>query len=178
MFAKHGFDLPAGFCGEVEWGPVDHCGVRTHCGSDIVAAPMSKLLTLACTLMLAGCTATSGVSEEKPGARRPTSKEAIDCSIPGSPLVISTDFIPGSASNAVDVLQVTFRRSQPKSGDVEAGLRECTDIVVRRVRVDYPMLITGWFNDDGPLHLPDGSDSMTYDPKSGLVQTWNQSHGR
>src|SRR6185369_9633460 len=32
--------------------------------------------------------------------------------------------------------------------------------------------------DDSPVHLPDGSDHLTYDPKTKKIRTWNEREGK
>jgi hypothetical protein len=39
------------------------------------------------------------------------------------------------------------------------------------------MLATAWRGQEGPLSLPDGSSNLSYNPKTGTIQTWHEREG-
>lgn len=125
----------------------------------------SFLLSLLAAALLASC----GTSAPT-GPPRPTSARAIECAAAGS---YTAEFIPGTASNPVDNLQVTFTK-KPTPAEADEALRRCIDAASKTVRIDYDTLVNAWFSEEGPLPLSDGSRHLAYDPKTGRVQTWNE----
>ena len=110
------------------------------------------------------------------GPPRPTSKTIVPCSVSGRGQV-QAEFLPGSPKNPVDSLQVTFHDDMPSSDIADVALRSCIEAMRTAVRVDYETLVNAWFNDEGPLDLPDGSSALAFDPKTGTVRTWNEREG-
>ncbi len=133
---------------------------------------MNRLISAGCftaVVLLASCAGG--------GPSRPTSERRIECAAPGEALQYEATFDPGTASNPVDTLMVTFRAKKPTSSEAEDVLRRCLQETTTAVRIDYETLANTWFNDDGPLQLIDGSSHLAYDPKTGKVQTWNEREG-
>jgi hypothetical protein len=140
-------------------------------------APMTtskrRLLTSISLAVVISC-------EARPtGPPRPSRAQKIDCSTDaaGSGLRYSAEFSPGTSKNPVDMLMVTFVGSKPTSGQAEGVVRVCIAAAKTSVRIDYEVLANAFFNDDGPLSLSDGSSSLTYDPKTAKVRTWNEREG-
>jgi hypothetical protein len=125
-----------------------------------------------------GCAAVALLNSCKSaGPERPTRERRIECEAPGETLQYEAAFHPGKASNPVDTVTVTFRAKKPTSTEAEGVLRRCLQQATTVVRIDYETLANTWFNDDGPLPLIDGSSHLSYDPKTGKVQTWNEREG-
>jgi hypothetical protein len=104
------------------------------------------------------------------GLSRPGSERRIDC--PTSGFDYTVRFTPGDARSPSDSLYVTFKGRRPTGEEAQAVLQNCINTTARTIRVDYEMLATAWFNQEGPLPLPDGSANLTYDPKTGTIKTW------
>jgi hypothetical protein len=112
------------------------------------------------------------------GPSRPTGAHPIECAAAGETLQYSAVFTPGSSSNPVDTLIVTFRAQKPTSTEAEGVLRRCLLRASTAVRIDYGTPANAWFNnDDDPLPLIDGSSALFYNPKTGTTQTWNERQG-
>jgi hypothetical protein len=82
-------------------------------------------------------------------------------------------FTPGEARNPADNLYITFVERRPTSDEAAAVLQHCINTTVRTFRVDYELVATAWFNQEGPLPLPDGSATLNYDPKTGTIKSWS-----
>lgn len=104
------------------------------------------------------------------GLSRPSSERRIDCPAKGSGFQYTARFVPGAARSPNDNLYVTFTQKRPSSAEAAAILETCVNTTVKTVRVDYEMLATAWFNQEGPLPLPDGSATLNYDPKAGAIK--------
>lgn len=128
------------------------------------------------SLLLMFLAACSSAPAAPPGPARPTTKTPIACSVSSGGPAFTAVFIPGNRSTKVDSLQVVFL-ARPTSAQAETALRACVESMRSAVRVDYETLVNGWVGDQGPLTLPDGSDSLAYDPKASTVKTGNERQG-
>jgi len=100
---------------------------------------------------------------------------AIRCSAPDVPIRSTAEYSPVSPGVA-PTLMVTFA-SRPTSTQAEAVLRACIAAAAKTHRIGAEMLANAWVGEDGPLTLPDGSNHLSYDPKTGGVKTWNEREG-
>ena len=140
---------------------------------------MTSKLTL--LVLLPSLSGSCGGSTESPGPTaaavaltelpRPTGAQTIECGREGSYVA---EFIPGSAANPVDSVQVVFSRTLPTSNEAETALRRCIEVASKTIRIDYDTLVNAWFNEDGPLPLNDGSRHLAYYPLTHEVRTWNE----
>ncbi len=127
-----------------------------------------KVAALVTAVFAVSCGSSGG------GPPRPGSDREIACPTSGNKLEYSAKFTPGVARSPTDSLYVTFTGIRPSADEVGAVLQACINATARAVRVDYEMLATAWFNQEGPLALPDGSANLTYDPKNGTIRTFAQ----
>jgi hypothetical protein len=133
-------------------------------------APHALIVVLA-VLAAAACGATGG------GLSRPSGDRPVNCPLAGSPLKFTGKFTPGESRSPADNLYVTFVERRPNAEEAAAVLQHCINTTVKTFRIDYEMVATAWFNQEGPLALPDGSATLNYDPKLGTIKTFNMRAG-
>lgn len=98
----------------------------------------------------------------------------------GAPPAYSASYSPAKPS-APPSVDVTFRGRKPTSAVAEAALRKCMKEAAAKMFITAEVLGTAWFgkstNDDEPISLPDGSDHLSYDPKTKVIRTWSERSG-
>jgi hypothetical protein len=107
------------------------------------------------------------------------------CSEPTVPMRSQAEYLPGVPGKTPPALWVTFNKTRPSSQQAEAVLRACILALTKTIRVDEEMIAEAWYNSaaagttdrDELLPLPDGSRHLSFDPKTGRVQTWNKREG-
>ena len=79
------------------------------------------------------------------------------------------------------MVDVTFRGTRPTSAAADAAVRKCVKVAADTMFITNELMGTAWFGrskaDDSPVALPDGSEHLTYDPKTKQVRTWNEREG-
>lgn len=129
---------------------------------------------MAVTIVAAACapsSPSSRPSEDLSGLLRPSDATPIECGGAGA---YAAEFIPGSASNPVDSLQVVFSGTPPTPSEAEAAVRRCIEATSKTVRIDSDMLANAWFNEEGPLPLTDGSKHLAYFPDKHAIESWDE----
>jgi hypothetical protein len=133
----------------------------------VIRPRVPQAIAAVLALLSVACDSSGG------GLSRPRSERRIDCPTAGSPLKYTGKFTPGEARSPADNLYITFVERRPTSDEAAAVLQHCINTTVRTFRVDYELLATAWFNQEGPLPLPDGSATLNYDPKTGVTRSWS-----
>jgi hypothetical protein len=87
-----------------------------------------------------------------------------------------------AATQAVPpTVDVTFRGTRPTSQTADLALRKCIKLAADTMFISNELMATAWFgrskDDDSPLALPDGSNHLTYDPKTKKIRTMSEQEG-
>jgi len=118
-------------------------------------------------------------------AIRGANAKVIACSVPTVPIHSRAEYTAGGPG-IVPTLAVTFNKVRPSSEQAEAVLRACIQAAAKMVQINGELLVNAWYNpsatgsgddDEGPLPLRDGSSHLSFDPKTGRIQTWNEREG-
>ena len=111
-----------------------------------------------------------------PSAGQRIPEQSLRCGGPGYTATYSA-----GTKDVPPMVDVTFRGTGPTSAVADTALRTCIKLAADTMSITNELMGTVWFgrskDDDSPVALPDGSDHLTYDPKTKEVSTWNEREG-